>query len=51
MSQRVVKSMVIRELSLKVCQNQVIKFAAVPIFQKAEGTLPRRRLEYEVNFF
>ena len=31
--------------------NQVIKFTAVPIFQKAEGTLPRRRLGYEVNFF
>ena len=31
--------------------NQVIKFAGVPIFQKAEGTLPRRRLGYEVNSF
>ena len=31
--------------------NQVIKFAGIPIFQKAEGTLPRKGLGYKVNFF
>ena len=40
-----------KRVELKSILNQVIKFAGVPIFQKAEGTLPRRRLGYEVNFF